>query len=340
LDQTLVNLLNGLSAGLLLFMLCAGLTLIFSMMGVLNFAHASFYMLGAYAGYSVARVGGFWIALVLAPLAVGLLGALFERFVLRRVRVNGPVPELLVTFGLSYVVLEAVQLAWGRAAVPFDPPAALQGPALTLVHSATGGLDLFWRAAPEAVCSASGVSCSLFPATRAFIAVVALAMLGGLAWLLVRTRTGLILRAALTHATAVEALGHDVPRIFTWVFAGGCALAALAGVAGGVTFVTEPAMAATVGTILFVVVVVGGMGSLKGAFVAAILIGLLQYLPVAWDVSLLTMGRAAGFDWGPETPGHAVLKITLAQLAPLLPYLLLVAMLIARPRGLFGTHGD
>jgi branched-chain amino acid transport system permease protein len=287
----------------------------------------------------VARSGGFWVALLVAPLLVGLLGALFERGVLRRVRVNGPVPELLVTFGLSYVVLEAVQLAWGRAAVPFDPPAALQGPAITFAHSAAG-LEMFWRAAPAEVCAAPGASCSLFPATRAFVAVVALAMLAALAWLLVRTRTGLILRAALTHPTMVESLGHDVPRIFTAVFGAGCALAALAGVAGGVTFVTEPAMAATVGTIVFVVVVVGGMGSLVGAFVAALLIGLLQYLPVAWDVSLLSAGRALGLDWGPQTPGHALLKITLAQLAPLLPYLLLVTMLIVRPRGLFGKHGD
>jgi len=124
--------LNGLSYGLMLFMLSAGLTLTFSMMGVLNFAHASFYMLGAYLGFSIAQRWGFWAALVLAPLAVGVLGALFERLCLRRVHALGHVPELLVTFGLSYIVLEIVQLVWGRSALDFSPPPSLQGPAFTL----------------------------------------------------------------------------------------------------------------------------------------------------------------------------------------------------------------
>jgi branched-chain amino acid transport system permease protein len=337
-DQTLVNVLNGLSSGLLLFMLSAGLTLIFSMMGVLNFAHASFYMLGAYVAYSVSRVLGFWPSVLLAPLAVGLLGAAFERFVLRRVHAAGPVAELLTTFGLAYVVLELVQLVWGRAAVPFNPPPELQGPAITLVHSAAGGLDVYWRSAPTAVCQAVGTSCSLFPATRAFVVLVALGMLAALWWLLVRTRTGLVLRAALTHPEATEALGHDVPRVFMWVFAGGCALAGLAGVVGGVTFVTEPSMALTIGTILFVVVVVGGMGSLAGAFVGSIVVGLLQYLPVAWDISLITLATAFGVHWGPDTAGYALLKLTLAQVAPLLPYLLLVLVLLVRPKGLLGAR--
>ena len=129
----LISLLNGVSYGLLLFMLSAGLTLIFSMMGVLNFAHASFYMLGAYVGYSLNATWGFVPALVLAPLAVGLLGALFEKWFLRRAHAHGHVPELLITFGLACVLVEVVQLLWGRAAVPFAPPDWLQGPAFTLV---------------------------------------------------------------------------------------------------------------------------------------------------------------------------------------------------------------
>jgi len=119
-----ISMLNGLSYGLLLFMLSSGLTLIFSMMGVLNFAHASFYMVGAYVGYTVSRLTGFWPALVLAPLIVGALGALFERFALRRVHKFGHVPELLITFGLSFVILELVQLIWGRTALDFGPPEA------------------------------------------------------------------------------------------------------------------------------------------------------------------------------------------------------------------------
>ncbi|WP_405029638.1 branched-chain amino acid ABC transporter permease, partial [Methylibium sp.] len=137
-----ISMLNGLSYGLLLFMLSSGLTLIFSMMGVLNFAHASFYMLGAYIAYGVARLIGFWPALVVAPLVVGVLGALFERTALRKVHKFGHVPELLVTFGISYVILELVQLIWGRAAVAFAPPEALQGPAFTLVGSAGEGLRM------------------------------------------------------------------------------------------------------------------------------------------------------------------------------------------------------
>ena len=114
-DVFVVSLLNGLVYGMLLFMLASGLTLILSMMGVLNFAHASFYMVGAYVAYSIARVVGFWPGLFLAPLVVAALGAAFEKYCLRRVHKFGHVPELLITFGLSYVMLELVQLIWGRA---------------------------------------------------------------------------------------------------------------------------------------------------------------------------------------------------------------------------------
>ena len=132
----LISLLNGLSVGLLLFMLASGLTLIFSMMGVLNFAHASFYMVGAYVAYSITQVIGFWWALLLAPPIVGALGALFERYALRRVHKFGHVPELLITFGLSYILLEVVQLIWGRQAVNFLPPESLRGPLFTIVELA------------------------------------------------------------------------------------------------------------------------------------------------------------------------------------------------------------
>ena len=127
-----ISLLNGLSYGLLLFMLSSGLTLIFSMMGVLNFAHASFYMLGAYFAYSVTELIGFWPALIFAPLLVGLLGAGFEKYCLRRVHKFGHVPELLITFGLSYILLEMVQLVWGRSSVDYRVPAELSGPLFTL----------------------------------------------------------------------------------------------------------------------------------------------------------------------------------------------------------------
>ncbi len=332
-EQILINLLNGLSSGLLLFMLSAGLTLIFSMMGVLNFAHASFYMLGAYVAYTITGWIGFWPALLLAPLVVGALGALFERGALRRVHKFGHVPELLITFGLSYVVLELVQLVWGRTALPFTPPPSLQGAAFTLVHAPGQALSLVWGDAPTTLCAAA--SCSKFPLTRAFMMLVALFMLLALWLLLTRTRIGLVIQAALTHPEMVEALGHNVPRVFMLVFGSGCALAALAGVIGGITFVTEPAMAVIVGSIIFVVVVIGGVGSLAGAFVASILIGLLQTLPLTVDASL-----AKVFQLGPETFGYPLLKLTLAQVAPILPYLLMVLILIFRPKGLLGTRED
>ena len=337
-----VSLLNGLSYGLLLFMLSSGLTLIFSMMGVLNFAHASFYMVGAYVASSLAKVVGFWPALVIAPVVVGLLGALFERYALRKVHKFGHVPELLITFGLSYVILEIVQLVWGRTAVEFQPPEVLRGPVFTLVHSSADGLGIVAGAAPAALCQAADaavrVACSPFPATRGFMMVVALAMLLALWLLLTRTRIGLVIQSALTHPEMVEALGHNVPRVFMLVFGAGAALAGLAGVIGGSTFVTEPAMAATVGSVIFVVVVVGGMGSLSGAFAASLLIGVIQTFAVALDHSLASTLAKLGVGLSPALAGNTLMKLTLSQVAPILPYLFLVLILIFRPKGLLGTR--
>ncbi len=336
-DQFLINLLNGLSAGLLLFMLSAGLTLIFSMMGVLNFAHASFYMLGAYFAFTLTNVVGFWPALVLAPLLVAAVGALFERTALRRVHKFGHVPELLITFGLTYVILELVQLIWGRSTVPFEAPALLQGPAFTFVEKVGEGLRLVWGAAPADVCSAAGASCSRFPLTRAFMMIVALVMLLAVWLVLTRTRIGLVIQAALTHPEMVESLGHNVPRVFMLVFGGGCALAALAGVVGGITFVTEPNMS-NIGPIIFAVIVIGGMGSLAGAFVGSIVVGLLQTMPLTVDKSLVDLAASLGSSIGADSWLYPVAKITLSQAAPVLPYLLLVLILIFRPKGLLGTR--
>ncbi len=339
-DQVLINLVNGVSSGLLLFMLSAGLTLIFSMMGVLNFAHASFYMLGAYVAYSITQAVGFWWAFLLAPVLIGLMGAMFERFVLRKVHHYGHVPELLVTFGLSYVLLEVVQLIWGRTSVPFEPPPLLTGTAFTLVSSPVESLRLVWGVAPAEMCQRTAeyfVQCTRYPLNRVFLAVVAVAMLLGLWLMLTRTRIGLVIQAALTHPEAAEALGHNVPRVFMLVFGTGCAMAGLAGVVGGITFVTDPTMA-TIGPIIFAVIVIGGMGSLQGAFVASILIGLLQTLPLTVDKSLVHLAANFGMQITEGHWLHPVAKITLAQAAPILPYLLLVLILILRPKGLLGTR--
>lgn len=310
-----ISLLNGVSYGLLLFMLSSGLTLIFSMMGVLNFAHTSFYMLGAYLAYTLSGVIGFWPALFIAPVLVGAMGAAFERYSLRRVHKYGHVPELLVTFGLSFLILELVQLVWGRSTVPYGLPTQLQGPLFTLFGTQ-------------------------FPKSRSFIMLVALLMLMSVWLLLTRTRIGLVIQAALKHPEMVEALGHNVPRVFMLVFGGGAALAGLAGVVGGNTYVTEPAMAASVGSIIFVVVVVGGLGSLAGAFLASLLIGIVQTFAVAMDQSMASGLKAIGFVVTESTFGYPLLNLTISQVAPILPYLFLVLILIFRPKGLLGTRED
>jgi branched-chain amino acid transport system permease protein len=293
LELFLTSLLNGVTYGLLLFMLSSGLTLIFSMMGVLNFAHASFYMLGAYFGYVVSTQVGFWPGLVIAPLAAGAIGAAVERYGLRRAHVSGHVSELLFTFGVAFLIEEIVRLVWGKTPVPYKIPAMLDGPIFTL-YSTT------------------------FPAYKAFMMLVSVGMLLALYAGLTRTRAGLIIRAALSRPDMVEALGHDVPRVFMLVFGGGTALAALAGVIGGNAFVTEPGMAAALGTIVFVVVVVGGLGSLPGAFIASLLIGIVQTFAVAVD--------------------YSIYGVSVSRVAPVLPYLIMVTILIVRPRGLLGTR--
>lgn len=303
-----VNLLNGVSTGLLLFMLSAGLTLIFSMLGVLNFAHASFYMLGAYVGQTLAAAGNFWLALVAAPVLVGLAGAVFERLLLRRVHARGALAELLLTFGAALLIGEGVKLVWGLGPLPAAIPDVLEGPLFTLYGAS-------------------------FARYRVFMMSVAIVMLGAL-WLVLRTsRTGLVVRAALTHPAAVETLGHDVPRVFTLVFAAGTALAALGGVIGAPLAVIEPGMADAMGPIVFVVVVIGGLGSLYGALVASLLIGCAQTFAVSASKSAGSIAAVFGVTLPPAWGA-----LTVTQLAPVLPYLLLVAMLAARPSGLFGER--
>jgi hypothetical protein len=177
-------------------MLSSGLTLIFSMMGVLNFAHASFYMLGAYFAFQTSQVIGFWPALIVAPIAVAALGAITERYGLRTVHKYGHVAELLFTFGLAYIIEEIVHLIWGRAPVEYKIPEVLDF-------------------------SAFSIFSTQYPAYRVFMMLVSVGMLIALYLLLTRTRIGLIIQASLTHPDMVESLGHNVPRVFMTVFAGG-----------------------------------------------------------------------------------------------------------------------
>ena len=309
----LVSLLNGLVYGMLLFMLASGLTLILSMMGVLNFAHASAYMLGAYFAYTISQHIGFWPALVIAPLLCGLVGAGIEMYGLRRVHRNGHIAELLFTFGLALIIEKAVQMTWGLLPVPYRVPAGLDFPLFSIYGTH-------------------------FPAYRAFMLLISLLMFGAI-WLgLTRTRIGLVIQAALTHPDMVGALGHNVPRVFTIVFAAGTGLAGLAGVIGGNYQVTEPAMAFTMGPIVFVVVVFGGLGSLTGCFIASLLMGLIQTFAVVLDYSPADLLKQLGVTVTSATPFHEVLTVPLPRIGALLPFVLLVLILVFKPRGLMGTR--
>jgi branched-chain amino acid transport system permease protein len=300
--------LNGVLYGMLLFMMASGLTLIFSMMGVLNFAHASFYMLGAYFGYEISRWIGFWPALFAAPLIVAGLGALVERYGLRQVHKYGHVAELLFTFGLAFVIVEIVQIRWGKAAVDYNIPKELDFTAFRVFDTA-------------------------YPAYKLFEFVVAAAMFIFLLLVLKRTRIGLVIQAALTHPNTVAMLGHDVSRIFMLVFGVGTGLAGLAGVIAGPALTTQPTMADQFGPLLFVVIVIGGLGSLTGAFIASLLIGIIYNFAVAINLSFAEI-------FGPVAPPFLgdLWRVTVAQLGTVIPYLLLVVMLVVRPKGLMGTR--
>jgi len=310
-EQLGLILLNGLVYGLLLFMLSVGLTLIFGMMGVLNLAHASFYMLGAFLAFTVSIRLGFWAALVVVPVLVGALGAAVERYGLRAVHKHGHLAELLFTFGLAFIIGEVVPLVWGRTPVPYRVPAALDFPLFSIAGNA-------------------------YPAYRLFMMAVAIAMFLALYLALARTRLGLVVRAALTHPDMVGMLGHDVPKVFTLVFGAGCALAGLAGVIAGNAYTTEPGMARSLGAIVFAVVVMGGLGSIWGALVASLLIGFVQTASISLDMPLGTALAHLGLPV-PGTLGD-LWQITVARVAPVVPYLLLVLVLALRPRGLMGTR--
>ncbi|MGH1359786.1 MAG: branched-chain amino acid ABC transporter permease [Burkholderiaceae bacterium] len=294
-------------------MLSSGLTLIFSMMGVLNFAHASVYMLGAYLAYSVSAAIGFWPALIIAPILAGLVGAFIERYGLRRVHQYGHVAELIFTFGVAYLIEEVVQLIWGKENVDYTEPVELTFALFTLFGTT-------------------------FPAYKAFMLLVSISIFALLMLVLTKSRVGLIIQAAITHPNQVAMLGHNVPLVFMGVFGVGSALAGLAGVIAGPVLGTFPGMAIVLGSIVFVVIVVGGLGSLMGAFVASLLIGMLQTFAVAIDYSLNDFFATIGVTADADSMLSDLYSLTVAQIGPILPYLLLVLILVFKPTGLFGTR--
>src|ERR1700722_4251446 len=304
-ETVVISLVNGLVYGMLLFMLASGLTLIFSMMGVLNFAHASIYMLGAYLAFQVSKVLGFFPALVIAPVLCGLIGAGIEVFGLRRVHHNGHIAELLFTFGLVFIIQRLVQMTWGMLPMAYRVPPILDFPLFTLYGAH-------------------------FPAYRGFMLLVSVSMLISTWLLLKKTRIGLIIQASLTHPSMVSALGHNVPVVFTTVFAGGCLLAGLAGVIGGNYQTTEPGMADSMGPIVFVVVVFGGLGSVMGSFVASILMGLIIAFAVVINYSILDLLRPIGVTALPDNLFGEFLSVPVARIGALLPFAMMVLILLFR----------
>lgn len=278
-----IQMLHGLVYGMLLFLVASGLTLIFGMMGVLNFAHGALFMLGAYFSYQFLQwTGQFWVSLLVAPVLVGVLGILIERFLLRKVHVHGHAHELLLTFGLAYIIEELVKWVWGNQPLSVEVPAVLAGS--TILFGMT------------------------YPTYRLFILGVSLLVFVVLFLILYRTRIGIVVKAAVTNVEMVNALGINVPLVFTGLFGVGGALAGLAGVIGGPYLITNPAMAATIIIDLFVVVVVGGLGSLQGALLASFLIGQIQSFGI----------------------------LLVPQMAIVLQFVLMAVVLILKPEGLLG----
>lgn len=315
-ELILVNVIDGLVTGLLLFMLSAGLTLIFSMMGVLNFAHASFYMLGAYFAYQISIALGFWMGLLIAPLIVGLMGAGVERYGLRRVHQYGHVPELIFTFGLALLIEELVQFIWGKNQMPYVVPEVLNFTAFSIAGNS-------------------------IPAYKIFMIFISIGIFIGLLYILTRTRVGMIIQAALSYPRTVEALGHNVPLIFMGVFGVGTALAGVAGVIAGPVLGTFPGMAFVLGSIVFVTIVIGGLGSLWGALVASLLIGWITTFAKSYNIAMSDILNAVGIST-PENLSDNMFRdlwtVTSPQIADILPYILMVLILIFRPAGLFGKR--
>jgi branched-chain amino acid transport system permease protein len=309
----LISLLDGLVYGMLLFMLASGLTLILSMMGVLNFAHASIYMLGAYFAYQITQWIGFWPALVIAPVLCAGVGAAIEIWGLRRVHHNGHIAELLFTFGLVFIIGRGVQMTWGMLPMAYRVPPSLDFPLFTLYGEN-------------------------FPAYRAFMLLVSAGMLFATWLLLKKTRIGLIIQASLTHPSMVSALGHNVPLVFTTVFAGGSFLAGMAGVIAGNYLTTESSMADAMGPIVFVVVIFGGLGSLAGCFIASILMGMVQTFSVVIDYSFADLLKPLGVTLAANDLLGEILTIPVSRIGALVPYALLILILVLRPRGLMGTR--
>jgi branched-subunit amino acid ABC-type transport system permease component len=282
-DFVIVQGLNGVAYGLLLFLLAAGLSLIFGMMDVVNLAHGSFFMLGAYLGWSVSRAShNFWLALLIAPLIIGAVGVLIEVGLLKRLYRRPLLDQVILTFGLSFMAVELVKIVWGTNELVLQPPDLLSGQVQILGNT--------------------------YPVYRLFVIGVGVAIALVLWTVERRTRIGAIIRAGVVDRQMVAGLGVNIGAVFTGVFAFGAALAAFGGVVAGPVTSLFPGIDAQVLITALIVVVVGGMGTLTGAFWGGLLIGV--------AVTFLT--------------------VLVPQIALVLTFLVMGAILLVRPNGLFG----
>ncbi|MFO1363459.1 MAG: branched-chain amino acid ABC transporter permease [Burkholderiales bacterium] len=293
------QLLNGLQLGILLFLLSSGLTLVFGIMNFVNLAHGSLYMLGAYFAASAFRAtGSFLAAGVIAVAATLALGVAVERLALARLYARDHLDQVLTTFGLILIFNEAVRFVWGSAPVYMNVPAAL-----------AGTVNLF------------GLP---YPAYRFAIIAVGLAVGLALYVLIHRTRVGMLIRAGAANGPMVAALGVNIRLLNTLVFGLGAALAALAGLMAGPIFAVQPGMGESILILTLVAIVTGGIGSIRGAFYGALLVGVVDTVGRAFLPALLRefLDRALAQAAGPA-------------LASMLIYLLMAVVLALRPRGLF-----
>jgi branched-chain amino acid transport system permease protein len=279
----LIQLLNSVQYGLLLFMLAAGLTLIFGIMGVVNLAHGSFYMLGAYLAWWISsRSGSFTLAIVGGALLSIVFGLVLERLLFRHFYDRDHLDQVLLTFGLIYIFEEARSIFWGD--------------------------DVHGVRIPDLLAGSVPLTDNLaYPVFRLFVSGVCIALAFALYLLISRTRLGMKIRAGAFNRAMTEALGVNIKLIYTIVFAIGVALAAMAGMVASPLSSVYPGMGSQVLIMCFVVVVIGGIGSVRGALIAALLVGLVD-----------TFG-----------------KVLLPAVAGMLVYMLMAAVLLWKPEGLF-----
>ena len=307
-DLFVSNLIGGFIYGMILVLIALGLSLILGLMSVVNFAHGSLFMLGAYIAYQVVALSGlsFWAAIVIAPIAVGLVGILIEVAVLRRLYDQEPIIGLLATFGLTLMIDESIRAIWGSQPQQFDVPAVLS--------------------------SSVSLGVTTISTFRLFEMVVSVLVVAVVYLLVTQTKFGLTVRAGVQDAEMTEFLGVDLPKRFTLMFFIGAAIAGLGGVLRGAEVGLDPSLGGKFIILTFVVVVLGGIGSLFGSVVSGILIGEAIFMTPVILGSAAPVVRSIGLD-------SLAAIMSIGSLGQLMPYLLMIVVLLTNPRGLFGKEG-